>query len=222
MSVKQPTMEERWASDPPLGQLPDGSMNVLQRPDDPPDERTFGPGKDFGEDELVTDATPRTLYVRRDVINAKEILTWARSQGFGKSGAKQLTADDLHVTITFSRTPVDWMKMGSATDFGSYDDKGELFVPPGGPRMLERLGPEKDAVVLLFSNSQLCWRHEDMVRNGASWDFPEYQPHITIAYDKPDGGMDISKIEPYRGQIVLGPEIFEEVDEGWKTKITSE
>lgn len=156
----------------------------------------------------ANDATPRTLYVRRDVVNADAIVAWAKAQGFKTT----LPAGDMHVTITYSREPVDWMKMGSTW---SDDDKGRLTIPPGGARMIEVFG--EGAVVLLFNSSALSWRHEDMVREGASWDWPEYQPHITIAYEGvPE---DLSKVEPYRGAIVLGPEVFEEVNEDWRSSI---
>lgn len=152
----------------------------------------------------ANDAAPRTLYVRRDVLNADEIIAWAKGQGFKTT----LPADDLHVTITFSRTPVDWMQMGSA-----WDD--EVKVPRGGARLMEKFG---EARVLLFNSNMLRWRHDEMIDNGASWDHPEYKPHITISYD-PDS-PDIANVEPYQGEIVLGPEMFQEVKEDWTTGIT--
>ena len=145
----------------------------------------------------TTDATPRTLYVRRNVLNAKDLIAWAKAQGFKTT----LPAPDLHVTIAFSREPVDWMKVGES--WGS-----ELKISEGGARIMEQFG---EARVLLFSSSELRWRHESIIEAGASWDHPEYQPHITISYD-PDA-PDPSKIEPYQGEIILGPEIFEEVVE---------
>lgn len=154
----------------------------------------------------ANDAQPRTLYVSRKLLNGAEFLRWAKSQGFEST----LVADDLHVTITFSRTPVDWMKMGSPW---SENDKGELVVPAGGARIVEPLG-DKGAVVLLFNSSALSWRHEEMVRNGASHDFDEYQPHVSITYAA--GDIDLSKVEPYRGELRFGPEIFEEVVEDWE------
>lgn len=153
---------------------------------------------------VVGDATPRPLYVRRNVLNGEEILRWAKSQGFGKT----LTADDLHVTIAYSRQPVDWMQMGE-----SWADR--LEVAAGGPRVVERFG---DATVLLFACSELEWRHESFKGKGASWDHPEYQPHITISYD----AGDPEAIKPYTGKIVLGPEIFEPIDEGWKEKVVGD
>lgn len=162
------------------------------------------------ERQPTADAAPRTLYVRRDVLNAEEIIAWAKGQGFKTT----LPADDLHVTITYSRQPVDWMKMG---DNWSDDGKGGLTIPAGGPRMMDAFGQKGEAKVLLFVSSALSWRHEDMKRNGASWDHEEYQPHLTISYD-PDA-PDIASVEPYRGKIELGPEIFEPIKEDWAERI---
>lgn len=149
----------------------------------------------------AADAAPRTLYVSRKVKNGSEILAWARAQGFEST----LEADDLHVTITYSRVAVDWFKMGAAWD-------EELKIPPGGARMMERFG---EATVLLFASNMLRWRHDEMVELGASWDHPEYQPHITISYGD---RRPLGDIEPYQGEIILGPEIFEEVREDWSPR----
>jgi len=146
----------------------------------------------------ANDAEPRTLYVRRDVKNAAEIIRWAKSQGFETT----LPAGDMHVTIAFSRQPVDWMKVGE-----SWAD--ELKIPAGGPRLMEQFG---EATVLLISGRELVWRHDEIKEAGASWDHPEYQPHITISYGFKG---DLANVQPYQGEIVLGPEIFEEVNEGW-------
>lgn len=158
------------------------------------------------EGAQIGDAAPRTLYVRRNVLNADEIIAWAKAQGFKTT----LPADDMHVTIAFSREPVDWMKMGE-----SWSDKVEIAA--GGARIMEQFG---QARVLLFASSELSWRHEGMKREGATWDHPEYQPHITISYD-PDA-PDLGDVEPYKGKIILGPEIFEEVKEDWQEQISEE
>jgi uncharacterized protein len=162
---------------------------------------------------LLTDAAPRTLYVSRKLLNASEFIEWAKGQGFETA----TPADELHVTICFSRTPVDWMKMGEA--WGG-DEQGKLTVKPGGARVVERLG-DKGAVVLLFASSELSWRHEDMKRNGASFDLEAYQPHVTITFQAP-ADFDLSKVEPFRGELVFGPEIFTEVVEDWEQTVTEE
>lgn len=154
----------------------------------------------------TADAAPRTLYVRRDVLNTAEIIAWAKGQGFKTT----LPAGDLHVTITYSRTPVDWMEMGS-----TWED--EVKIPRGGARLMERFG---EARVLLFNSNMLRWRHDEMVDKGASWDHPEYQPHITISYDP--NSPDLADVEPYQGEIVLGPEMFQQVDEDWVVGVTED
>ena len=168
---------------------------------------------DFGEDDLsaaaVGDAKPRTLYVMRSVLNGEEIIAWAKEQGFKTT----LKAENLHVTIAYSRKALDWMKVGQPWE-------SEIDVPAGGPRLMEKFGPAGEAKVLLFASSHLGWRHEDIKKAGATWDHGDYQPHITISYD-PDA-PDIEGIEPYRGEIKLGPEVFSEVDEGWKEKVSEQ
>lgn len=159
----------------------------------------------------ANDAAPRTLYVQRKLLNAPEFLAWARGQGFSST----LAADDLHVTVLFSRRPVDWMKMG---DMWSGDSKGNVMVSPGGPRLVEPLG-DKGAVVLLFSSTDLQWRHRSMIEAGASHDYDEYQPHVTITYE--GKGLDLSKVEPYRGKLVFGPEIFEELNTDWSPTLSA-
>jgi hypothetical protein len=144
-------------------------------------------------DARFADATPRTLYVRRDLVNVADVRKWAVSQGLTMQ-------DGAHVTIVSSAAAIDWMAMGESW-------QAKLEIPAGGPRIVDRLGRENEVVVLLFASSELQWRHDAAKRAGASWDFAEFQPHITIMKD-PD--FDISKVEPYRGKIVLGPEIFEE------------
>ena len=148
--------------------------------------------------------SPRTLYVRRDVANKAAIVKWAKAQGI------ESVVDDLHVTIAYSRQPVDWMKMGEPW-------QSKLEIAEGGPRAMAMFGPEKNVLVLQFASSELQWRHERMRGEGCSWDFDSYEPHITITYQAP--GVDPESIEPYRGRIVLGPEIFEEVNENWKDNV---
>jgi hypothetical protein len=128
--------------------------------------------------------------VRRDVLNWAEISKWAKAQGFTD------LVDDPHVTIVSSAAPIDWMTMGESW-------QSELKLAAGGPRLVETLGSFH---VLLFTAYEIVSRHEQAERAGATWDFPEYQPHISLQ----KGGDMPANVVPYRGKIVLGPEIFEE------------
>lgn len=154
------------------------------------------PARRAANDARFQDATPRSLYVRRDVVNVAEIKAWAKAQGLPD------LQDGLHVTIVYSREPMDWMKIDGGWEG---DEKGQITIAPGGVRIVEPLGDR--TAVLLFTSSALSWRHESIVRAGASHGYDSYQPHISLTGE----AVDLSRVEPYRGKIVLGPEIFEEI-----------
>lgn len=147
--------------------------------------------------QIAADAAPRSLYVRRDVVNKVEIIAWAEAQGFTD------IVPDLHVTVMYSAAAVDWFAIGG----GYSDEDGTYTIGEGGPRLVEEF--DGGAIVLQFSSSRLSWRHWEMKEAGARPDRDEYAPHITLSKVKPVD--DLRTLEPYRGKIVLGPEIFEEV-----------
>lgn len=147
----------------------------------------------------------RTLYVRRDVLNADEIIAWAKAQGFTST----LPANDMHVTVAFSKQPVNWAAAGR---------RSEPLNEWGGPRKLQAFGPEGDAIVLQFESGELHKRWEELLGIGASWDWPEYHPHLTITYSKPPE-LVLGMVEPFKGMIQLGPEVFAEVKAGWASDI---
>ncbi len=136
---------------------------------------------------------PMSLCVRRDVVNASEIAAHYAEQGLE-------TVDDMHVTIIYSTSPVDWMKMGASWD-------SEIKVPEGGPRVHELFGA--GFLVLEFTNWSLRYRNEMMREEGAQSNYLDYRPHVTLAKTT-DFDEDLA---PWTGEILLGPEIFEQVKE---------
>ena len=58
----------------------------------------------------------------------------------------------------------------------------------------------------------------EIKRAGASWDYPGYKPHVTITYKGPSPSL--SDIKSYDGDLIFGPERFQEVEEDWEQKIT--
>lgn len=152
-------------------------------------------------------AKPRTLYISRKLLNGEDLVKWAKAQGFKTT----TPAEELHVTVAYSKRPVDWMKVAGSNWMG--DEKGGVTVKAGGPRLVEPLG-DGGAVVLLFACEEFGWRNKFVIDNGGSWDYSGYQPHVTITWDK--GDLDLTKVEPYTGELKFGPEIFAEIDESWK------
>lgn len=143
------------------------------------------------------------LYVRRNVLNAEDIIAWAKAAGF----AKTVPAEEMHVTQVFSREPMDWTAAGD-----SYDG----LKAEGDARSIKPLG-DKGAVVLAFELAELQDRWQQFRDAGASWDYESYQPHVTITYS--GGDVDLSNIEPYDGPIEFGPEIYEDFNDDWKAGI---
>lgn len=152
--------------------------------------------------EPIKDAAPRTLYVHRPLLNADELIAWAKEQGFKTA----LPASDMHVTLAFSKTPMQWPEA----------DKIE-FSFENGERRLAKFGDEGDVVVLQFESGTLKYRWQQFKDAGASWDYPEFHPHVTITYEI--GDVDLAKVEPYQGRLLFGPEVFAEIDTDWKSRV---
>lgn len=146
----------------------------------------------------------RTLYVSRPLLNGAEVVAWAKGQGF----AKTLPPEELHVTIAYSREAFDWS--------GIQPDAGTLEVP-AGRREVKALGKDGEAAVLGFESAGLHSRWSALRDAGASWDWPEYQPHVSISYDA--AGRDLGGMSPFAGPLVFGPEKFAEVDDDWSSGV---
>jgi phage-related protein (TIGR01555 family) len=154
--------------------------------------------------DAITDAsTPRTLYIYRAVLNYAEI-----AKHYADQGVDNVITSEQHVTIMYSKTPVDWLKIGSDDYYSPQaDEEGRSIIKAGGPRVDEKFG---NYLVLAFASSDLSWRHRSILeRAGASWDWGDYTPHVSIS--KNPGAVDIMGLKPWTGAIILGPETFEEI-----------
>lgn len=219
-------LEETMTPPSPFGMPP--AEGAEGPPDQADGEGKSSPGEkplDEKDDEVKTqfkkskkNARPKPLYVYRPVQNAGDIIEWYKKQGVKTT----LDADSMHVTLMWSKTPVDWMKAGEGYGWGSEDDrkKGILRIAPGGPRDSDLFGsdlPKDKCLVLLFNSIELTWRHQSLLGLGCTYEYSTFQPHITITWEP--GGIDLDDIKPWTGEIVLGPEQFEEIDTKWKDTI---
>jgi hypothetical protein len=147
----------------------------------------------------------KTLYVHRKLINGDEFIDWAKSQGFTKT----LEPNDLHATIAFSKKELDWNNLTPEHFLNKVRIKG-------GKRSVVPLGNE-GAIVLKFESPMLTREWNYYISNGASWDWESYQPHVSITYKDPD--VDLSKVTPYKGELLFGPHVMKELDLNWKEKV---
>lgn len=157
------------------------------------------------ENKVAKSDEPRTLYISRKVINADAIIAWAKAQGFKTT----FKAEDLHVTVAYSKAPLDWFDIPHGIS--------RVSIPAGGPRAVQRLG-DAGAVVLRFNSASLADRWKELRQLGASWDYDSYRPHITITMEA--GNLDLSKVEPFAGEILLGIEHYSEIHEDWTDGVT--
>lgn len=140
----------------------------------------------------------KPLYVKRNVINGDDLINWARENGLKKI----LNPKEMHITVVYSKTPVDWEEM-------AYDPNNILF--PSVQTELKLFGQNKEILVLALKGySRLNASFEYYHERGCSFDYDEYQPHVTIDYDF-DG--DVSMIKPYNGTLLLSKEIMEEIQD---------
>ena len=156
-----------------------------------------------GPESAAAGPLKATLYICRPLLNAQEVVEWAKAQGFTAT----LAPEDMHATIAFSRQPVQWSAVGRA--------RGKLVVE-GGERTVQPLG-DKGAVVLKFQSTDLTERWQEILGHGASWDYESYQPHVTITYQA--GEMDLGAVLEYDGPLVFGPERLAELDLEWDQKL---
>jgi hypothetical protein len=145
--------------------------------------------------EVAYSDKPVAWYGYRKVLNPLDIITWARNQGFTNVS----NPDDLHVTFCYSKQPFNLPKRDLAKQrLDIIPDKTEYKV----------FGEDKDTHVIAFSSNQLLEYHNDLRDAGASYDFPEYIPHVSFSKEK----TPLSNITPYTGKIILGKERFKEID----------
>lgn len=153
----------------------------------------------MGDTIITKKAKVAPLYVYRRVLNAADVIAWAKANGFEKC----VPPEEMHVTVAHSSDALDWTAAG---------DHFDNLIAEGGVRSVAPLG-DKGAVVLKFQLGELNDRWQEFRDAGASWDFPGYQPHVTLTYN--GGGIDLSGIAPFAGPIQFGPEVFEAMTDNW-------
>lgn len=112
--------------------------------------------------------------------------------------------DKIHSTICFSRVFVPYRPI-EAKHFVGLTDKLTVFEHNG-----------KRALVLLLDSGYLNERHNYAMALGATFDFPSYNPHITLSYDI--GASEIPNINVSGIPLTSLTEYVEDLDLEWKPK----
>lgn len=102
---------------------------------------------------------------------------------------------DFHTTIVYSRNTIDWTP-------------AVLNVSAGvvGYRVF---GDETRILVLELDCPTLTDRFEEAMDSGATYDFPEYIPHITLSYDIGDFNIDV--LNPPTLRLIVAQEFVDDL-----------
>ena len=149
----------------------------------------------------LTEDNKESIYVSRKVLNGEDIKSWFKEAGIDAV----LDPEKMHITIAYSRDKID---PSTVTP-----DTGRLNINPEKRTMDSFDG---DCLVMKVESPSLKPRWQYYMDAGCSFDYDEYQPHITISYDF---GGDMSDFKPFPGTIELGPEVIEPLDLDWASKV---
>lgn len=105
---------------------------------------------------------------------------------------------DYHITTVYSRVPIKYNPSGKA-----------LTVKPVG---YDLFGHPDKVLVLKVEHPRLHERFNEARKAGATWDYPNFQPHITLA-TQVDPGLDITKLPMPDFALDTGPEYTENLKE---------
>lgn len=134
----------------------------------------------------------KSIYVSRKVLNAEPIVKWAQQNGYKNISP----VDDLHVTVAYSKRPVDETSLELCNK--------KVALPLEG-RSVDHFG---DYNVIKLDSKYLQERWQYFMSKNCSYDFPDYSPHISFSKDE-----DLLNNYPYLGDILLGPEILEDLND---------
>jgi hypothetical protein len=119
--------------------------------------------------------------------------------------------DKLHSTIVYSRQ-----------GFAGYKPKTDMTIVQPNHKDewgaehtygIQRLGENKEAIVLTYYCYELEEQFWQAARLGASWDHVGHVLHVTLSYDAPD--FDITQLKLPEFDLVFEPEVVEAFEEDW-------
>lgn len=202
------TLEQKRRLEKKLEVLAQGPYSLLTAPSPQPGLYKYPVGEPPGfAIPKVPDVDPGENIVAGEGVYASaqlspqtktELNLWARQCGIPEKYLEDRA--EYHITTVYSKEP-----------FSGYRPL-QLHKPKTvgkGKRKVERFG---DAVVVTFSSPTLHKQWEQARAKGASWDFPSYRPHITIAKEVPPKFI-VEKIPPYTGVIEIVSEKVEPLNE---------
>lgn len=123
-----------------------------------------------------------------------------------------LPASKLHTTLLYSRVPCPNYKPIEKVDYVGEPDEFVIWDT-------QAVGGKGTArcLVLKYKCPDLVARHKALMKeHKATFDYPEYTPHITLSYDIGDMKIsDFPDVQKHLGTIHTTGEYFEPLDLDW-------
>ncbi len=150
-------------------------------------------------DKQFSEMERRPVYASMPLSRTSEeaVRRWAAGRGV------RVPERGMHVTTAYSLVPVEVPRHYRTRD--ALGAEGCVAMPGG--REIRRYGAQ---LVLTLDCAALHDRWMAWRQRGASWDYPDYSPHVTFADLKHNAGavIDVSGA-PFDDPIVLMPEVVD-------------
>lgn len=151
-------------------------------------------------DEILQEGTVKGTYagVRLSPSSAAKLFAYAQEHNV----PSPIPESEYHVTLLYSRKV-----------HPDYEAPGDYKTPlTARTKGFTLLGDEKDALVVLIDCSELEKRHHHLMKkHGATWDWPDYKPHVSLSYEAK--GFDVSGLRASDiGTLTLTTEYREDLD----------
>lgn len=117
------------------------------------------------------------------------------------------SGDELHTTLLYSRKHLPNYKPAGKYDQPMIGTAIEWDVWKSQPK---EDGSTKNILVLVYSCPELYQHHHKlMAQHGATYDFDNYQPHVSLSYDV--GDFDFKKLPAFEDELEIVSEYYEEL-----------
>jgi len=127
--------------------------------------------KDLINEEKETKGTYAGVLLSQD--DEDKIISIVKEMGI----PNPIPRKDIHITLLYSRKVLPDYKPNENLDIWAYPTEFHIFNGGNG----------KDILVLKIDSPDLVKRHKELMKeHEATYDFPEYIPHITLSYDLED------------------------------------
>lgn len=114
---------------------------------------------------------------------------------------------DIHITLLYSRKYLPNYEPAGEIDEWCYPSKFHVFDT----------FDKKRALVLMLDSDFMIKRHNQLMKeHEATYDYPEYLPHLTLSYDI--GDMEVPEWKNIPKEFHINEEYVEELKLEWKPK----